>query len=444
MTEELNSDETNGLNLLKQLEHILESDTLIDEVGFIHPSQFAALNDGSSDDSQYDSTVFWNKDNKLAISTDALFPLYNAAKHTFMTTMKLYKILISSPGEADTNLDGMVTGTISVSGESLETEVMKHSKALLLLSWDFGTAWNSRKLVVLKKQQFLLFMDELLLSALILSYSPKSEHAWSHRRWVIKRIDGKCPNFQDLVERESELVEKIAEGKGNISLLLTAFSVEFLQKSKMNYRAWSHRCWLIAYMTKEQVRNELNKSRKWAELHVGDNSCFDYRQHLLHRMLEHSYSKLDPSGSSYCTPDVYHFWMEELDWNEMLIKRYIGRESLWVHRRFLSQFGLKHFCFTDGSWYPCGVDIDNFVRGEFQLFQSCLTISDTGFEDGQAQGLFAAAYILRVSKQLLNSGAIELQEKLRDLGALKTALNQLCPEKTLLWNDLIGGVNNNL
>lgn len=26
-----------------------------------------------------------------------------------------------------------------------------------------------------------------------------------------------------------------------------------LQRSKMNYRAWSHRCWLVSYMTSEQV-----------------------------------------------------------------------------------------------------------------------------------------------------------------------------------------------
>lgn len=25
------------------------------------------------------------------------------------------------------------------------------------------------------------------------------------------------------------------------------------QSSKMNYRAWNHRCWLISYMTEEQV-----------------------------------------------------------------------------------------------------------------------------------------------------------------------------------------------
>ena len=62
-----------------------------------------------------------------------------------------------------------------------------------------------------KKQQLSMFMDELLLSALVLSYSPKSEQAWSHRRWVIKMIAGKYSTLQEIIAKESVLVEKIAE-----------------------------------------------------------------------------------------------------------------------------------------------------------------------------------------------------------------------------------------
>lgn len=44
---------------------------------------------------------------------------------------------------------------------------------------------------------------------------------------------------------------------------MTSFLVSFffvitpnlsVQRSKMNYRAWYHRCWLVSYMTAEQVR----------------------------------------------------------------------------------------------------------------------------------------------------------------------------------------------
>lgn len=62
----------------------------------------------------------------------------------------------------------------------IEHGVMKHCKALLLLSSDFGTAWNARKLIISNRGEFSI-SDELLLSALVLSFASKSDNAWSYR-----------------------------------------------------------------------------------------------------------------------------------------------------------------------------------------------------------------------------------------------------------------------
>ncbi|KAI9072731.1 hypothetical protein K1719_045294 [Acacia pycnantha] len=91
--------------------------------------------------------------------------------------------------------------------------LMRHSRSLLLLSCDFITAWNCRKYVLSKKNQLLAFMDELHLSALVLSYAPKSKQARSHRcviarQWVIKSISANCSNFNEILKKESELVEE--------------------------------------------------------------------------------------------------------------------------------------------------------------------------------------------------------------------------------------------
>ncbi|CAF1989479.1 unnamed protein product [Brassica oleracea var. botrytis] len=177
-------------DLLNQLEHLLESDPLIDEVGFIHPSQFTLL------------------DKESGSVTDG-----------------------SSPNISS-----------GISSCSLESRVMKHSQALLLLSLDFGTAWNARKLILSKQDQPLeAFTEELRLSKLVLSNCPKSEPTWSHRRWIIKMISRSfpTPQLQEIITKESELVESIGE------------------RSKMNYRAWYHRCWLVSYMTTEQVNHSL-------------------------------------------------------------------------------------------------------------------------------------------------------------------------------------------
>lgn len=124
-----------------------------DEVGFIHPSQFVTLNEEArsspltSSDFQapkYDKTVFWSRDHKLGISTRALLPLYKAAKHSFMHTIRQYKMLSDVSAKSDTFGDDDMPCSLSSSKSILEINIMKHSKTLLLLSSDFGTAWNYR------------------------------------------------------------------------------------------------------------------------------------------------------------------------------------------------------------------------------------------------------------------------------------------------------------
>lgn len=444
MTEKEPYCEAKQSDLLKQLEHILESDPLIDEVGFVHPSQFVTLGEEAgipplssigiviqSADGTVESKVseinpsdrvFWIRDHKLGISTQALLALYNAAKLAFMVALERYQMISNvHVNKDDIGDENVLSCSLSVL-DILESEVMKHSKALLLLSCDFGTAWNSRKLVVDKKQHYTKFMDELLLSALVLSHFPKSECAWSHRRWVIKMVAGVCSNLQDIVEQESQLVNRLAE------------------KSKMNYRAWNHRCWLVSYMSRGQVLHELNKCRDWAGLHVSDNSCFHYRSRLILSVLEHSWHKQDPNAYHGYYAEHYKLWKEELDWDETLIKRYIGREALWLHRRFLSLCWIKYFAtdIRDGhsdhkSSLIDGVDI--FLDNELQLHRSYTTIPDYNFEDYQAQAMFSATYIVWLSKQMFESLEIELIKKLRP-GELETLLDKVCPEKAFLGDSL--------
>ncbi|XP_057463140.1 uncharacterized protein LOC130753179 isoform X2 [Actinidia eriantha] len=439
--------ERNPHDLLNQLEDILNSDPLIDEVGFIHPSQFITLNEETgafpssvgtilrSEDAVLRSgaskvnpsaTVFWCRDHKLGISTQVLLALYNAAKHAFMAALERYKTCMTLSVKKDKSGGNDTPSCFSSSLDILESEVMKHSRTLLLLSCDFGTAWNSRKRVLSTKQNFQIFVDELFLSALVLSYAPKSECSWSHRRWVIKMIAGKCSNLQEIVEKESELVKKLAE------------------KSKMNYRAWNHRCWLVSYMSKGQVLNELNKSRDWTRLHIADSSCFHYRTRLMLRMLEESWHKQNPIASCSHNAELRQLWKEELDWNEMLIKRYIGREALWLHRRFLSLVWIKHFA-TDihdvsshsNSKDTTSHEIGIFMDNELGLFRSCSTIPDNDFEDFQAHAIFSATYILWLTKQISQSLESELHEKLR-VGELETVMNKVCPEKILLLRSFQG------
>ncbi|CAL5444996.1 unnamed protein product [Camellia sinensis] len=135
-----------------------------DEVGFIHPSQFVALNEeaagsllssvgtmhrvlGSRVSKVNPSeTVFWCRDHKLGISTQVLLPLYNVAKQTFMAALERYKMHSNLSVKKDEYGSDNMSSWYASSLDVLESEVMKHSRALLLLSCDFGTVWNSSKL----------------------------------------------------------------------------------------------------------------------------------------------------------------------------------------------------------------------------------------------------------------------------------------------------------
>ncbi|KAL0305565.1 UNVERIFIED_CONTAM: hypothetical protein Sradi_5973800 [Sesamum radiatum] len=440
----------NPSHLLNHLQAILDSDPHItinpppayllasDELGFIHPSQFAALNEELHSSSEPASllpaeisksnsvrdttsrTFFWHNEHKLGISTIILVPLYNAAKDAFMDAYKRYSMLRGSQVKKEETLDDNSLKSSDSFVDIVETQVMKHSRALVLLSCDFGTAWNSRKLIVSKKLVFPVLMDELRLSALVLSCSPKSERAWSHRRWVIKIMAENFSNLQEIVDRESELVKTLAES------------------SKMNYRAWNHRCWLVSYMSDSQVLLELQCSRDWAAVHVADNSCFHYRARLLLQMIENLRHNNEPGGLPGAK--LHQVWKEELDWVGMLIRRYVGREALWLHRRFLSLIWLKHLASEDQSiscHYCCRnseiCDISTFVKAELMLFSSCTIIPDNEFGDYQAQATYSAAYIMWLAKQMPMSFGVELQ-KSPQYEMLKPLVSDI--GKSCLWNSM--------
>ncbi|KAL6506376.1 hypothetical protein OROGR_024557 [Orobanche gracilis] len=75
----------------------------------------------------------------------------------------------------------------------------------------------------------------------------------------------------------------------------------------------------------KKVIYELTRIRDWAGLNVADNSCFHDRSVRTFSQISEiaDYKKLYYDLQWMIAK---YLEMEELDWNEMLIKRYIGRE----------------------------------------------------------------------------------------------------------------------
>ncbi|XP_020867094.1 uncharacterized protein LOC9329818 isoform X2 [Arabidopsis lyrata subsp. lyrata] len=383
--------------VLKLFEHVLESDPLINEVGFIHPSQFNLLDEEAGSSSVYQNELqpnnetsrkFWNQDHKLGISTDILVQLCKDAKHVFLLAFEEYKRHGNACNESQIE-------NFSCSPGTPEIEVMRHSQAVLLLSSDFGTAWNARKLILSKKDQLSAFTKELRLSELILSNSPKSESTWSHRRWIIKMISQRFSTPQVIITKESELVESIGE------------------RSKMNYRAWYHRCWLVSYMAIEQ--------------------------RLMLKILESLYVK---GGNAYDKSEARKIWKEELDWNKELVERYVGREALWLHRRFLSLNWIIYFACNDldvspepGESIIMNEEIAIFIDNEIHLLESSMIVPDTKFEDFQAQALHAGVYMLWLTKKIPELWRM-VEEKL-GTEKVKCVLSTIAQERPSLLHHLV-------
>ncbi|EPS70946.1 hypothetical protein M569_03814, partial [Genlisea aurea] len=395
--------------LLENLEKILSSDPHIDEVGFIHPAQFAAFGQdrcasSSSEDAcqVFDeitdakpvvensfSNFFWHREHKLGISTLILFPLYNAARDAFLNAYIRYR-------------DSMDDASV----ETMD-EVMKHSRGLILLSSDHGTAWNSRKMIISKNPLLPVLMDELRLSALVLSHSPKSERTWSHRRWAIKIIAGShLGSVEEIASKESEFVKSIVE------------------RFKMNYRAWSHRCWIVSYMAYPQLLHEIEDSHGWSALHVADNSCYHYRALLLLKMAE----EIRRRGGQ-CS-EFHRLWKEELHWTAALIDRFVGREALWLHRRFLALTWAKHLkddrdFGSDHRDYD-GDGVGKFVKDEIVLVQSCSVVpDDDDFDDHKAQAVHSGTYISWLAKQMPDLFLNELRKSSENYDRIKVIMNDI-------------------
>ncbi|KAG5624795.1 hypothetical protein H5410_010013 [Solanum commersonii] len=162
-------------------------------------------------------------------------------------------------------------------------------------------------------------------------------------------------------------------------------------------------------------------------------------QRLMLRLFEESQHIQDQDASF--DPELHKLLKDEFSWVEKLIKCYVGREALWLHRRFLLTCWIRYFaCGDHDRSLPSNqrntrtVDIDMLIDNELELFRSCTILPDSDFEDYQAQATFAATYMVWLKKQLAGALAINIQKV--ETSRLKSLLTNVCPEKSLLWNYL--------
>eukprot|EP00897_Mesotaenium_endlicherianum_P000633 jgi/Mesen1/10570/ME000085S09901 len=455
-----------GTSLVLDLNNIFEDDPYIDEVGIVpstcpgnmgtdadvaqHPESSSPPHDGIPDSSglgregidhgqqpqkrlnpaQFDTSAFWCKEHKLAIAAPAAKEMYAAASAAFHAAQKsraagaaaqgsqadLHSVRAEEEGATVAGADARGARTMRSASHGDATagkdaDVAGCTRALVLINADHLSAWNMRKALLLaaagggadekgkekeeeneEEQQQLRLRAELRLAGAVLTLRPKSAETWAHRRWVLSQLAQRqaaaagwaAPAMQSLLQRESALVLLMAE------------------RSAMNYRAWSHRGWLVPRLSLAQVKQELGTTRPWAQRHVEDNCVFHYRQRLLLRLLEEAQqssagdspdhnlwaaSEEDRDGDGTSSPqskfssllsstpseataaaagraerrgavrnsflsEVQDLLKAESEWNRDLLQLCGDREALWLHRRFLAHLWC---CQVSGSGGPSPV-----------------------------------------------------------------------------------------
>ncbi|BBN02459.1 protein prenyltransferase alpha subunit repeat containing protein 1 [Marchantia polymorpha subsp. ruderalis] len=447
-----------------------KSELGVDALGVMEGTSFKKERAGSK--IPYDRTAFWCGEHKLAISMLALAPLYKYAKDAFTSSSAEYRKIgraeLNSPSALGTvENQESVTATSITSKCGLEDSLMSYTRALVLINCDHASAWNMRKRILsTKTANEILLSAELRIASIVLSCAPKSEETWAHRRWLINQmINGGVSRVKlDLIlEGDSKLVEAVAE------------------RSPMNYRAWRHRCWLVTQMSFLQIAIELHRTKLWASTHVADNCCYHYRRSLLLQLLKSKVPGMVQSRPVAATaeekeldmralrvavfdgPETRSLWKEEVDWTKKLIHRYLGREALWLHLRFLFYGWVLHIgpvLSSPQGIYPTAICKDSDESGqewnleetflsmgsEQRFVNSCISaVSSNLTDDANRQREFAATYKLwvqwmgsRQQKEKIAAKNGSLLAVQRDeWNSVEKLLMDVVPHRKNLWDGLL-------
>ncbi|XP_064608015.1 protein prenyltransferase alpha subunit repeat-containing protein 1-like [Liolophura sinensis] len=245
-------------------------------------------------------------------------------------------------------------------------ELSSLSRAVILVNPECATVWNIRKELV--QSGDLSIEEDLKLAGLVLTKHPKSPETYSHRKWLLNRLqkesnpiialepdrhtNGAIQNGDVSMDSINIIVgsHSVNHGSHNVNhsnhlILDTAADWEEILSEELcvceaaasrypsNYNAWSHRIWVVQKFYKRGIQvllREMSSTMPWVSSHVSDHSGFHYRQFLLSQLcVEKARVQTE---LTVCVRDLV---TEEMKFVTDLITFYPGHEALWYHRKFV-------------------------------------------------------------------------------------------------------------
>jgi hypothetical protein len=232
-------------DFLKDVDDAFTSDPMINELGIIMSSPPPNL---------------ILIDHKLGLSCKILKPLFSYAIDEFHSILNDVKY-----------------GRKELSNMSVQDDILRLTRAILLVKGDMPMAYNLRKQLLVSS--LLLDVDnELLFLSFLFSHHPKSPSSWQHRRWClnIRNSKNKCN------KGEVKVTTFLSDVEMNVELDLCTIMSE---KYPKNYYSWLHRLWLLQGMNIVQLESELKFSLAWLVSHVSDHSAASHRYQIIFRII---------------------------------------------------------------------------------------------------------------------------------------------------------------
>lgn len=278
-----------GETLLVLLSSLFQQDPLIDEVGLLFGTEASDLTP---------ETAFFLEEHKLGVAFAAGIPLFQAARTQFHPLNALLQQEAVEITQSEEN--------------ECRNQLLHCTRAILLISADFYTAWNTRKAFVARG--WLDALDEVKFTNLVFTLHPKSIDTWAYRRWLAVRLCGELTgdDLRSFYKQQIEVCSRLAEQKPR------------------NYHAWSFRHWIVSRLPLDLTLKELEDMEQWCRTHVTDHSGWNHRQHTLNELVK----KYQASGELELTQKHV---LAEYKFVSDIMAPYPIHEALWCHRRYVVQ-----------------------------------------------------------------------------------------------------------
>ncbi|ORX43818.1 protein prenylyltransferase [Piromyces finnis] len=208
------------------------------------------------------------------------------------------------------------------------------TQCILLINGEYITAWNERKKLI--KLGYIKPEYDLSLTKLCLTKHPKSSHLWYHRQWILK-------NYPPLINYNNEFI--IIDNAVN--------------RYSTNYFSWNHRIFLLDYMDKENLIEELKAFQNKIYKHISDHAGWNYLLIILKKLVIYP-----SSNKNTYKKEIQQLLSEHIEFVKKQLMDFPGHETIWYYQRLLSGFIYQN---KEILYEHCEKEIQSFYDKEIEF-----------------------------------------------------------------------------